>query len=175
MEKKQRKRRIPILLRIIPIVLLITGGAAFLALNADNSAHSSSGDTQGIRYEPNTTAIKGGSVSSDANAGTNAGNRIPLHYAAGATSSDGENFACTLGNPRGAAYDIYFDIYADDAFTEEIYLSGLVAPGTQIESFKSGRKFPEGMTDVLVVITTVDDDHETLLTQTTVVLTLIVG
>lgn len=170
MAKKPLKKQVPIVL-IGLIVLLLTGVAVFFVLNTGNAVEGSESDTSGIRYEPNTTAIKGGSVGSD----VGAGNRIPLHFAAGATSSDGENFACTLGNPHGAAHDIYFDIYADREFTEEIYLSGLVAPGTQIESFKSGKKFPDGTTDVLVVITTVDDDHETLLMQTTIVLTLIVG
>lgn len=169
MAKKPLKKQV-LIVPIILIVLLLTGGAVFFAVNAGNTAESPESYT-GIRYEPNTTAIKGGSAGS----GNGAGNNIPLHFAAGATSSDGENFACTLGNPHGAAHDIYFDIYADREFTEEIYLSGLVAPGTQIESFKSGKKFPNGTTDVLLVITSVDDDHETLLMQTTVVLTLIVG
>ncbi len=169
MAKKPLKKQV-LIVPIILIVLLLTGGAVFLAVNAGNTAESPESYT-GIRYEPNTTAIKGGSAGSE----SSAGNKIALHFAAGATSSDGENFSCTLGNPHGAANDIYFDIYADREFTEEIYLSGLVAPGTQIESFKSGKKFPKGTTDVYLVITTVDDDHETLLMQTTVVLTLIVG
>lgn len=170
MAKKPLKKQV-LIISIALIVLLLTGIAVFFVLNTGNAAETPESDTSGIRYEPNTTAIIGGSAGSN----VGAGNKIPLHFAAGATSSDGENFACTLGNPHGAAHDIYFDIYADRDFTEEIYLSGLVAPGTQIESFKSGKKFPYGATDVFLVITTVDDDHETLLMQTTVVLTLIVG
>ena len=100
---------------------------------------------------------------------------IPLYLAVNAVSSDGENFKCVLGNPPGARYDMYYDIYADGEFTERIYTSGLLAPGAQLESFKSSKKFPLGETDVFAVVTTVGDDHKTLIAQNSVVLTLVVA
>ncbi len=171
-EKRSSKRTIIILLIVI-ILLLLGGGAALFFLNSGNDSGEGS-QAGGIGYETQVGMIKPNEDLAEKLKG-DVGERIPLHFSTTATSSDGENFKCVLGNPDGAKYDIYFDIYADPEFTERIYLSGLVAPGTQLEGFESSKTFPEGTHDVVLVITQVEDDHKTLHLQTSVYLTLSVS
>lgn len=171
-ETKSSNKKIIIILVII-IVLLLAGGAAFFIINANKKPAEQGALTSDgtIPYAANVGMVKPNEdLAEKLKEGT--GNRIPLHFSTTAVSSDGKNFKCVLGNPDGAQYDIYFDIYADNDCTERIYLSGLVAPGTQLEGFTSEKTFSKGTQDVVLVITQVEDDHKTLHLQTKVVLTL---
>lgn len=173
--KKSSNKTIVIILIIIIMLLLVGGGAAaFVLINNANSGESSDSEALGaggIGYETNVGMVKPNEdLAEKLKEGTE--DRIPLHFSTNAISSDGENFKCVLGNPDGARYDIYFDLYADADCTEQLYLSGLIAPGTQLEGFVSKQKIPEGTHDAVLVVTQVEDDHKTLHLQTMVVLTL---
>lgn len=172
-EKKSSNNKIVIILLIV-IVLLLAGGAVFFIMNREKPAEQGALNSDGtLPYAANVGMVKENEdLAQKLQEGTE--DRIPLHFSTGAQSSDGKNFKCVLGNPHGAQYDMYFDIYADEDCTDQIYLSGLVAPGSQIESFESNKTFPKGTHDVVLVVTTVEDDHKTLRLQTRVVLTLIV-
>lgn len=171
-KSSNKKNKKILIILIIVIVLLLAGGAVFFALNAKDKPEES--QTGVIPYEQNIGVVKPDEdLAEKLKEGTE--NRIPLHFATSAVSTDGENFKCVLGNPDGAQYDMYFDMYADDACTEQIYLSGLVPPGSQIENFKTNKVFPKGSTEVTLVITTVEEDHKTLHIQTRVALTLVVN
>ncbi len=168
--KKSSKKTIIILLIVIIVLLLGGGAAALILLNGDGEESQA----EGIRYETNVGMVKPNEdLAEKLREGSE--DRIPLHFSTNAVSKDGTNFECVLGNPDGAQYDIYFDIYADAECTEQIYLSGLIAPGTQLESFTSSKTFPKGTHDVVLVITQVEDDHKTLRMQTSVYLTLSVA
>lgn len=172
-ESKKSTNKAVIILLVVIILLLIGGGAtaAVLLLGRDDSGETS--QPGGIKYETNVGMVKPNeNLAEKLKEGT--GDRIPLHFSTTATSTDGTNFKCVLGNPDGAQYDIYFDIYADAACTEQIYLSGLIAPGTQLEGFASKKTFPKGTQDVVLVVTQVEDDHNTLHLQTMVSITLVV-
>lgn len=99
-------------------------------------------------------------------------NQIPISFDPIARSTDGENFTCAIGNPAGAKYDMYLDMRADGALEEQVYMSGLLKPGQGITRFKTSKKFPKGNTDIVLVFTTVADDHKTLIAQSMMVLTL---
>lgn len=173
-ETKSSNKKIIIILVII-IVLLLAGGAAFFIINANKKPAEQGALTSDgtIPYAANVGMVKPNEdLAEKLKEGVE--DRIPLHFATTATSKDGENFKCVLGNPQGAKYDIYFDLYADEECTEQMYISGLVPPGSQIESFKSNKKFPKGTQDVVLVVTTVEEDHKTLHLQTRVYLTLVV-
>lgn len=171
-ETKKSSNRTVIIILIIVIVLLLAGGATFFILNANKPAEETT-SSGGIAYEANVGMIKPNEDLAE-KLKEGVGDRIPLHFSTTAVSSDGENFKCVLGNPDGAQYDIYFDIYADNDCTDQIYLSGLIAPGSQLEGFTSKKTFPKGTQDVVLVITQVEDDHNTLHLQTMVTLTLVV-
>lgn len=175
---KSSKKTVTILVIIIVLLLLLGAGGVTWFLLSKEPGGTGISEPQLTENGEIPYAIDVGVVTpnelveliqQDAN------HEIPLHFSTHAVSSDGENFKCVLGNPPGARYDMYYDMYADSNFTERIYTSGLIAPGTQIENFKSNKKFPKGETDVFAVVTTVDDDHKTLIAQNSIVITFIVA
>lgn len=175
-EEKKSSNKTVIIILIVVIVLLLVGGAVFFVINANKKPEESGQLTSDgtIPYEVNAQIMGSSpnwndSILQDAQEAL-----IPMHFSAGAESKDGENFTCTLGNPPGALYDMYYDMYSDSTLSEQIYLSGLVAPGQEITQFKTNRKFPKGETNVVLVFTTVADDHKTLVGQAMVEFRLVV-
>lgn len=181
-EKKSSNNKIIIILLIIVILLLIGGGiTAFVLLNADRP------DDEPVSFP----TMQGGQIPMEITAGVldiegiekwneealkeAERNQIPIQYAPNANSVDGKNFACVIGNPEGAPYYFYVDLYADTSLEEEVYLSGLIPPGRGLTSFTTSREFPKGETDAVLVVTTVENDMKTMVAQTMVYLTLNVG
>lgn len=97
---------------------------------------------------------------------------LMLEYEAEAFSVDGENFSGYLANAAENNYDMYFDMYSDESLTDELYLSGLVRPGSAIEAFKLTKKLNSGDHSVYMVFTTVEDDLETIHSQVVVSMVL---
>lgn len=170
-ESKKSSNKAIVILLVVIILLLIGGGAAAAVILLSGNEDVEASQPGGIKYETNVGVVKPNENLADKlKEGTE--NRIPLHFSTSAASTDGTNFKCVLGNPDGAQYDVYFDIYADDACTDEIYVSGLIAPGSQLEGFATNRAFPKGSQDVVLVVTQVEPDHQTLRLQTRVYITL---
>lgn len=173
-EKKSSNKKIIIILIII-IVLLLVGGAVFFIMN-NKSGKEGEESTSGkqIPLEVNAGVVNPDHMKewNESVLAEMEDNQVPIIYSPTATSADGENFSCEIGNPEGAKYYIYLDMYSDTTLSEEVYLSGLLAPGQGITSFKTNRAFPKGETDIVLVITTVRDDRATIVAQTMVVLTL---
>lgn len=176
-EKKSSNSKTIIILLIIIILLLIGGGVtAFVLLSGDRPDDQQVTPSGGKVIPLEVTA---GVLSPDKLKEWNEkalqeakDTQIPVSFAADATSSDGVNFDCEIGNPPGAKHYMYLDIYSDTTLEEEVYLSGLLKPGTGITSFTTSRAFPKGDTEAVLVFTTVQDDMQTLIAQTMVVLTL---
>ncbi len=173
-EKKSSNKTVIIILIII-ILLLLAGGATFFILNANNKP-SESEETGGKQIP---LEISAGVLSPDQLKNWNEealkeaeDNQIPVIYTPTATSTDGVNFECEIGNPKGAKYYMYLDMYSDSSLEEEIYLSGLLEPGKGITSFSTSKTFPKGETDTVLVLTTVQEDQKTIVAQTMVYLTL---
>lgn len=91
-----------------------------------------------------------------------------------AISDDGVNFKCYIGNAEGNTKDMYFNIYKDMSFSEQILLTGLIPPGSGIDTFESEIDLEPGTYEAVLVLTQVDDDHSTLLAQTNVQIKLYV-
>lgn len=87
---------------------------------------------------------------------------IRLRHKSEATSSDGESFECYIVNDEANKYDVYFNIYKDSTAKEQILLTGLIPPGSGLESFKSEIKLEPGTYEALLVVTQVEDDHVTI-------------
>jgi len=194
-EKKDSKSKIIIVLLIIVIVLLVAGvgvGAIFifggqkpaneaqtttpavtqapetekkndnpLILDYDNSAVALDEDTLQKQFDELQEKAKNGYVN--------------LEFQNIATSDDGINFTCHFGNSAANIEDMFFNIYKDSSLEEQIYLSGLVAPGTAIDSFVSEIKLDPGEYTAIIFFTTVGEDHQTMTSQTPVEITLKVG
>ncbi len=102
---------------------------------------------------------------------------IALLYNYRAFSDDGQNFSCLLANSPANGYDLYFDIYTDIDLTDQVFLSGLLAPGSALEQITLNRVLPVGTNTLYVVHTQVDDNEEgeqVLLNQSVVTVDFIV-
>lgn len=87
---------------------------------------------------------------------------ISLAHKNQAYSKDGESFDCYINNNADNKYDFYVTVYDNRNADEMLYISGLIPPGSGIDSFKSEVKLDSGAYDALLVITQVEDDHETI-------------
>lgn len=102
---------------------------------------------------------------------------IDLKYNYQAFSNDGVNFSCLLANAASNQYDLYFDLYADAELKDEIFLSGLLQPGTALEKVTLDHALPEGTTTVYVVFNQVDTGEggaQTIVNQTIVTVDFVV-
>ena len=84
---------------------------------------------------------------------------VGLMYKNDAFSDDGVNFECYIANSSANAYDMFLTIYADLELTDQIFLSGLVPPGSGFERITLNRPLDEGDHTVYVSLTQVDIDE----------------
>lgn len=87
---------------------------------------------------------------------------ISLAHKNQAYSTDGESFDCYINNNADNKYDFYVTVYNNQNADEMLYISGLIPPGSGIDHLKSEVKLDSGEYDALLVITQVEDDHETI-------------
>lgn len=86
---------------------------------------------------------------------------VALLYENNAFSEDGKKFSCYIANDKANLYDMFLTIYADAALTDQLYLSGLVPPGSGFEEITLDRALEKGDHRVYVAVTQVDMDEET--------------
>lgn len=87
---------------------------------------------------------------------------ISLSHKNQAFSSDGKNFDCFIKNNVDNKYDLYIAIYKDQTAKEQLYLSGLIPPGSGLDKFTSEIKLDNGEYNALLVVTQVEEDHATI-------------
>lgn len=87
---------------------------------------------------------------------------IRIRHKSEAVSADGKSFECYIENVEANKYDVYFNIYKDNTAKEQILLTGLIPPGSGLESFRSDIKLEPGTYEALLVITQVEEDHVTI-------------
>jgi hypothetical protein len=101
---------------------------------------------------------------------------ISLEYQNDAYSMDGKTFTCYLANAEENTEDMFIGIFTDATMTEQIYLSGLLKPGSVIQNFTSEIPFEEkGVYSAVAIFTTVANDHETMTGQVPVAIKLTVN
>lgn len=169
-EKKKNKALVPILIIVLVLVIVAAGVVILKLLNKEDESANSLNYTSenGIGYELNAVVLTSGDIAVSQPDG------VAIRFKPIARSADGENFSCEIANSFANKLDIYIDIYTDASYEDEIYLSGLLRPGEGITSFKTNRKMSSGTYDVVLVPTTVEDDHKTIAAQSAVYLTLVV-
>lgn len=86
---------------------------------------------------------------------------VGLYYQNDATSRDGINFDCFIGNSSSNLYDMFLTIFSDSELTDQIYLSGLVPPGSGFEHITLEHELEPGVHTVYVSLMLVDTDKET--------------
>lgn len=88
-------------------------------------------------------------------------NAIGLRYKNNAYSTDGLNFECSITNSEANIYDMFLTIFADVELKDQIFLSGLVPPGSGFDHITLDHALEPGDHRVYVVLTQVDTDLET--------------
>lgn len=117
------------------------------------------------------------SAMDDAEANSQEGS-IALRFKSNAFSEDGQLFSCYIMNSQYNVFDMFLTIYADDALTDELFTSGLIAPGRGFDQIKLNHPLEEGDHTVYVLLTQVDTDEEgvqTIVGQTSHTMNFIVG
>lgn len=99
---------------------------------------------------------------------------ITLSFNNYAESDDGKEFKCYIGNAAENTYDAYFDMYLDRTLSQRILLTGLIPPGSGIDTFTSEVELDPGTYEAVLVLTQVEDDHSTIHMQTSVQINLVV-
>lgn len=84
---------------------------------------------------------------------------IALQYQNDAFSTDGKTFSCRIANSPENLYDMFLTIFADDNLADQIFLSGLVPPGSGFEEITLDRALEEGDHTVYVAVTQVETDE----------------
>lgn len=83
---------------------------------------------------------------------------VALDYKNSAVSSDGQTFACYINNSERNKYDMFIGIYADKAYTDELYVSELLRPGTGFDQITLNRSLDKGTHTVYVAYNLVDEE-----------------
>ncbi len=83
---------------------------------------------------------------------------VALQYQNDAFSEDGKTFSCMIANAASNLYDMFLTIYADDALTDQLFLSALVPPGSGFEEITLDHALDPGDHLVYVVVTQVETD-----------------
>ena len=84
---------------------------------------------------------------------------IGLKYQNDAFSSNGTDFECYIVNSEANKYDMFLTIYADAELTDQIFLSGLVPPGSGFENITLEHALDSGDHTVYVALTQVDNNE----------------
>lgn len=168
--EKKKNKFVPILITILALIIVAAGVVILLLLKKQGEGGNSLNYTSenGIGFEGTAVVLTSGEAAVEQPAG------VGITMSTTATSTDGINFNCKIGNPLTNAYDMYVAIYAD-LEEEPIYLSGLFHPGEGLTSFKTNTKVPSGTYEVVLCLTLVEEDHKTLARQSNVSLHLIVS
>lgn len=90
---------------------------------------------------------------------------VGLYFTPSASSSNGTDFTCFLGNSASNAYNAFYAIYADAELTDLIFLSDLLRPGEAFQSITLEHALPKGTTMVYCALTLVEEDLETIHNQ----------
>lgn len=178
MTDNEKKKKNPLLIILLIVIVVVVTAAVFIILNrqAETAVEDlADGDAPPLGYAEGTTVTRDSNAlqkAVDEMAAKLEKGSMMLEYEGDAYSTDGENFTGYLANAAENNYDMYFDMYADSAMKDEIFLSGLVPPGKALNKFKTTRKLDKGDHAVYMVFTTVEDDHKTMHSQITVTMTL---
>lgn len=85
--------------------------------------------------------------------------QVALQYQNNAYSTDGKTFSCYIINAPTNLYDMFLTIFADPELTDQLYLTGLIPPGSGFEEITLDHELEPGDHTVYVAVTQVDTDE----------------
>lgn len=147
------------------VVILVTRKPAEVVIDNTESGHRIGYDEGTVQLDPEGLQNAINEMYEKTKEG-----RIALEYKNDAISSDGKTFACYINNSAKNTYDMYIGIYADAEYTDQLFLSGLMRPGTGFETVTLDRALDPGTHRVYVVYTKVkeEDGEQVMVGQTAV-------
>lgn len=163
METKETKKPLDkrLIAVIVGLVLIIVALVFFLFLRKDSTTVND-GETPRIGYATEAKVMLDQdslqSAMDEAMKNAQDGN-VALLYKNNAYSENGTDFDCYIVNSSSNKYDMFLTIYADTSLTDQIFLSGLVPPGSGFEHITLDRALEPGNHEVGVVLTQVDTDE----------------
>lgn len=80
-----------------------------------------------------------------------------LEYKNEAVSEDGINFTCYIANALSNEYDMFIALYGDEELTDELFLSGLLRPGTAFDHVTLSHPLEPGTHTVYTAFTQVEE------------------
>lgn len=168
-EKKEKKKFLIIIIIGIIIIILLILALIFVIMRENQEKENS--DPINQHFQDGKLQYDKAAIILDQDALQQAFNEmyekvedgyISLSHKNQAVSSDGKSFQCYIQNNIDNKYDLFVNIYKDETAQEQLYLSGLIPPGSGIDHFESEVKLEPGTYDALLVVTQVEDDHETI-------------
>ena len=101
--------------------------------------------------------------------------KMALEFQNTAYSDDGVNFSLYLANSEKNSYDMFIAIYADEDFTDQLFLSQLLRPGTAFRTLTLDHALEPGTHTVYVVHTQVEEDLNTIHAQVIITMEFVVS
>lgn len=150
------------LIAVIVGLLLVIMALAFFLLFRQEPVTINDGDVPRIGYSTEAKVmLDQNSLQAAMDKATEEDGNIALRYKNNAYSDNGTDFECYILNSATNAYDMFLTIYADAELTDQIFLSGLVPPGSGFENITLSHALDPGTHTVYVALTQVADDEET--------------
>lgn len=159
-KKPLDKRLIAVIVGLIVVIVVL----CFFMFFRQQDASVDDGNTPRIGYETDAKVMLDQDSLQAAvdEAQENAKNgMVALQYQNEAFSTDGKTFSCYIANAPSNLYDMFLTIYADADLTDQIYLSGLVPPGSGFEEITLEHPLDKGNHTVYVAVTQVETNEET--------------
>lgn len=163
--KNQNAKRwlVPALLGVVIVLLLLI--AALFLNREQETVDISDGDVPKLGYAEGVTVVEDPDALQKAVDEMYKKAREPgisLEYKGVASSEDGENFSCYIANAADNAYDMYIQIFGDAELTDQLFLSGLLRPGSAFDNITLEHSLDPGSHTVYVAFTQVEEDLQTV-------------
>lgn len=148
-----------IIIIAVVVVLVVIAAAVGVVLHALNGKE----DNNNISYASEATvmldqdSLQAAVDEAQKNA---AEGRVALQYQNDAYSTDGKTFSCHIANAPSNLFDMFLTIFADADLTDQIFLSGLVPPGSGFEEITLDHALEPGTHTVYVAVTQVDTGED---------------
>lgn len=157
-KKPLDKRLIVVIIGLILVIAVL----CYFLLSRPDPTTINDGDTPRIGYATEATvmldqdSLQAAMDEAMANAKDH---NVALLYKNNAYSKNGTDFECYIVNSAANSYDMFLTIFADENMTDQIFLSGLVPPGSGFENITLDRALEPGSHEVVVAVTQVDTDE----------------
>lgn len=158
-QSKSNQKWIVILLLVLIVLLAVI---LAVVLGRGKTQSISDGDTPLLGYAADATVMLDQDslqAAVDEAVRNAAEGNIGLKYKNDAFSSNGTDFECYIVNAESNKYDMFLTIFADAELTDQIYLSGLVPPGSGFEKISLEHSLDPGSHTVYVALTQVETNE----------------